>query len=220
MVVDFVAGQVNDRLHCHSFNRPVQRQLSVDRVIKLFAFVAHVEIELAIRAKDKRVHAVVVVFPADAREEQLALVRLVITVSVGQHKNVRRVRDNDSIAEHAYAERRVNARVLVENSFLVCDTIAIGVFQYHDAVAGRLQDAPALKCRAVVGAFSDPDASARVDVHVGGIPDHRFGGEERNLEAVRHGEFFHGFARGFRTDASRVGGEQRGGGQRQRTEEQ
>ena len=99
------------------------------------------------------------------------------------------------------------AWILIEHGFLVRDAIGIRVLQNHDAVPSRLQDAPLLKCRAIVDAFGDPNPSARVDVHVGGIPDHRFRREQGNLQTIRHGKLFHRLARGFGPDTGRVFGE-------------
>ena len=206
VVVHFVAVEVDDRPSFHLRRCAVQRDLFHCRIAKLFSLIAEVEVELAVRTEDKSVDAMVVVFAADAGEEQLAPVGLAVAVGVGQHENVRGARNNHLVTEHADAQRGVDARVLVENSLLVRDAIAVGVFENHNAIAGGLKNSPFLKGRAVVDALSDPDTATLINVHVSRIADHRLGGEERRFEAVRDGKFPYRFARGLGADAGGVGG--------------
>ena len=62
-----------------------------------------------------------------------------------------------------------------------------GVIQEVLFVSAEL--APFLK-EAVVGSLRDPDTAAMVDIHVGGIAEHRFAGEEGDLKPIGD---FHGF---------------------------
>src|SRR2546422_4760328 len=174
--------------------------------MKSLAVVAEIERELAVRGESESVYAVIVVFAADAGEEQVAPVGLAVAVGVGQHENVRGARNNHLVTEHADAQRGVDARVLVENSLLVRDAVAVGIFENYNAIAGGLKNSPFLKGRAVVDALSDPDTATLINVHVSRIADHRLGGEERRFEAVRDGKFLYRFARGFGADAGGVGG--------------
>ena len=188
--------------------------------MKFLAFIAEVEIELAVRSEYESVHAVVVVAPLDSGEQKLALVGLAVAVGIGQHEHIRRTGNDDLVAEHADAQCGVDARVLVEHSLLVRGTVAIGVFENHHAIASRLENPPLLKRRAIIHAFGEPDPPAFVDVHVGGVANHRFGGEEGSFEALGHSEAPDRFAGGCGAHAGGVGGNQIERGKGQRTQEQ
>ena len=73
-----------------------------------FAFVAKVEVELAVRAEDEGVHGMIVIDAFDVGEENFALVRLAVAVGVREHEDVGRRGNDHLIAEHADAERRVD----------------------------------------------------------------------------------------------------------------
>ena len=184
----------------------MQRHFLVDRVVEFSAFVPEVKVELAVRAENERVHGVVVVAAFDAGEQQLAFVGLAVAIGVGQHENIGRTGDNHLVAQHTNAERGVDAGVLVENGFLVRDTVTMGVFQNHDAVAFRLQNAPFLEGRTIIDALGDPDASALINVHVGWVMNHRLGSEERRFETVGYGECLYGFTGSVGADAGGIGG--------------
>ena len=69
-------------------------------VANLFSFVAAIEIELAVRAEDKSVNAVVMLNASNASEEKFLGGRFAGAV-VGENKNIRRIRNNDLVPEHA-----------------------------------------------------------------------------------------------------------------------
>src|SRR6185503_12740759 len=97
-------------------NRAIQwqRQNSAARPAQLFHLVAEVEVELAVRAEDEGVSAMIVIALRGVFKQQLALVRFAVSVRVREHKHPWRTRNNDLVAEHANAQGGVHGRVLVE----------------------------------------------------------------------------------------------------------
>ena len=162
-----------------------------DGTFDLSAFVAKVEIQLAVRTKDECVYAVVVVETGDAGKKQFAFVGFIVAVGVGQYENIRRGRDDHFIAQNADAKRCIDAGVLVKGFDTIGPTVAVGIFQDHDAIAFGALDPPTLKGRSIVGALSNPHTAARIDVHVARVYDHRLGREKRGFQTVGSGQLFH-----------------------------
>src|SRR6185503_14567073 len=74
----------------------------------LTGVIAHIEIELSVRPEIERVYAVIVVDPGDPGEEDLFLVRFIVSVGIGEYENIRGTRHNHAVAQHANAQRSVN----------------------------------------------------------------------------------------------------------------
>src|SRR5437762_1291714 len=69
LAVNLIYSEIKYRLGSHIPNRPMQRHFADERPPQLFAFVAHVEIQLAIRAKDEGMNAMIVIDAGDADEK-------------------------------------------------------------------------------------------------------------------------------------------------------
>ena len=103
------------------------------------------------------------------REEDLLLVRSVITVGVGEDEDVRGCRDDDAISEDADAHRRVDARPLVEDLHVVGSSVTVAILEDQDAVAFGASTAIAV----VIDDLADPNASAVIYVEVRRTQNHR-----------------------------------------------
>ena len=144
--------------------------------------VAEIEIQPPVGAEVEGVDAVVVLRAADFGEHQLlaARIRFAVAVPVVEAENVVAGRDDDTVAEHADAVRRIDVHSLVEHRGLVGFGITVGVFEDQDAVAlGALAlVAP------VVDDLAHPDAPLVVDVDGARAEHHRLAGEELRIEIL------------------------------------
>ena len=152
------------------------------RVVNGRLRVADVPIQSPVGAEHELVRGVIVLRAARLGEEQFLLVSLAVAVRVGEDEDVGRARDDDPVAEHADAHRRVDVAALVEDGRLVGPAVAVGVLQDEDAVAFG----PFAVAVPIIDDFADPDAAAGIDVDVGGAEHHRLGGEERRLQTGSH----------------------------------
>ena len=87
----------------------------------------------------KRVKPVVVIEPAESGQEDLLLVRRVVSVRVGVDHQVRRRRYDDAAANHRQPQRRAQIFVLNEGLGTVRAAIAIAIRQDDDPIAGRMR---------------------------------------------------------------------------------
>ena len=128
----------------------------------------------------------VVVDALETGQQHLALVHRRIepqvAIDVGVDDQVGRLRHHDLVVDDGHAERRDERRLLHERVRAVGLAVAVGVLEDDDAVALGLTGV----VRAVADAFGDPDAAVAIDVDVGRVVQHRRGGPQRHLEAVRH----------------------------------
>ncbi len=151
-----------------------------------------VEVPLAVRAGGHAVQAVIVLTTSEAGQQHVAFVHRgiehAVAVHVGVDQQVGRLRDHDLVAEHRDAERRGQVWFLHEHRGLVGHAIAIGVFQYHDAIAGLL----ATTLAAVVYALSDVHPALGVEVDVGRVVQQRRGRPQRHFKFVLRGEDLRG----------------------------
>ena len=129
---------------------------------------------------------VIVVDALEAGQEHLALVdRRVedaIAIDVGVDDQIGRLGDDDLVVDHRHAERGDERGLLHERVGRVSLAVVIGVLDDDDPVAFGLTGV----VRTIADAFGDPDPAVAVDVEVGRVAQHRRGGPERHLEALRH----------------------------------
>ena len=130
----------------------------------------------------------IVIASVESREQHFALVHggveNAIAIHVGVDDEIRRVGDDDLVADHRDAERRHQRGLLHERRGLVGAAVSVGVFEHHHAVTLRI----ALLVAAIVHAFGDPDAPRRIDVDVGRVLQHRRACPQRHFEAFGHRE--------------------------------
>ena len=159
------------------------------------AGVAKVEIQPAIRTKNKRVNTVVMLATADAAEEHFLFVRLVIAVHIGEHLHLVAGADNHLGAlavgrgQHAHAVGGIDVASLIKERLLVCLAVAIGILKDEDAVAFLA----AVAVAAVVDNFTHPNAAAVVDVDIRRAEHHRFAGEQLGLQFLVNVQILRGF---------------------------
>src|SRR5207248_6279355 len=107
-----------------------------------FAGVAEVEVKLAVRAEDERMHGMIVLDAFDAGEKNLLLVGFAVAIFVGENENIGRAGDDDLFAKDANAERAVDVETLIKGGGFVGFAIPVAVFENDNAVAfgpqGRL----------------------------------------------------------------------------------
>ena len=152
--------------------------------------VAGVEVAAAVGAGDERVQPMVVIEPAEPGQQDLLLVRHVVSVLVGVDDEMRRRGHDDAAADDRQPERRAQVLVLHEDLGAVRASVVVGVRKDDDAIAGRMIQRVLLGGveRAVVHRLGDPDAPARIDVDVRRVEEHRRLGPEGDLEIVRQHE--------------------------------
>ena len=159
------------------------------------AAVAVGEVELAVEAQDHAVHAVVGVDPAEAGQERVPLVGLVVAVGVLEHEQVGAVADEDAAAAvlavlvvvlldgdaHRDGEDPVG-----EDGDLVGLAVAVGVLEDLDPVGllDAVEPPVAAAGEAIVEPLGDPDPAAGVDVDVGRVAEHRLRRPEGRLQAL------------------------------------
>ena len=160
-------------------------------ILNLLAFVAEVEVPLAIGAKDKGVHAVVVLIAAEAGKQDLFLVGFVVAVGIGKHPDVGAIRNDGFVALHPDAQRRLQFWPLIKHLAHVGFAVAVLVFQNHHAVAGGVGRV-AVDGGAVVIGFAHPHPPTRIDVDIGGVHQHRFGGKQRGVQVGGYLKAGHG----------------------------
>ena len=119
------------------------------------AAVAVGEVELAVEAEDHAVDAVVGVDPAEAGQERIALVGLVVAVGVLEHEQVGAVADEDAAALVLAVlavllldgdAHRDGEDLVGEDGHLVGLAVAVGVLEDLDPV-GLLDPREAACCR-------------------------------------------------------------------------
>ena len=165
-------------------------------VLNRAAAVAVAEIELAVEPQHHAVHPVVGVDAAEPGQEGVALVGLVVAVGVFEHEQVGAIADEDAASRvlaglvemfldgdaHGDGEDLVG-----EHGRLVRLAVAVGVFEDLDLVGifDALKSLVAAAGEPVIEPLGDPDASARVDVDIGGVDEQGLGRPQRRLEARR-----------------------------------
>ena len=168
---------------------------------ELLAIVSVIKIQLAVGAKHKSVHSVVMLHPTDPRKNDLFFISLVIPVFVGQNKNTRALRHNYAVAQNTNAEWGIEVFVLVKHLAHVGLAVAVGVFQNHNAVALGFGFIARNGGSVVVG-FANPNAASGIHVDVGGVPNHGFGRKQSCLQTIGHRECTHGI---FRVTSGGIG---------------
>ena len=122
LVSDFVTRHVNNLFSVFVFD--------------LLSGVPKVEVKFAVRAKHKRVDAVVVLGATDTSKENFLFVGFEIAIGIDQDKYGIVGGDDRSIAQHANAMSRINVTALVESRFFVGNRVAIGVFDDQNPITG------------------------------------------------------------------------------------
>ena len=95
---------------------------------------AFAEDEAAVGRPDEVVERVVGVFGAESRKHDVVDIRPVVTVGIPKERQVRLLRHVDAAV--AKLERQWKMQVVGENLRRIGPTVAIGVFEDHEAVAG------------------------------------------------------------------------------------
>jgi hypothetical protein len=86
----------------------------IDGPAQLRAVIAEIEIEFAIGTKDKRVQIMIVISLSAVFEQNLAPVRFVVAIGVGQNKDVGRTGNDDLVSKDTNTQRGVDGGVLIE----------------------------------------------------------------------------------------------------------
>ena len=144
---------------------------AVDPVVKTVAQIAR---------------AGVCVARAEASEEHLAHIRLVVTVGVLEKEKLRRVRHDDAAAREG--ERCGDVQAVGKDFHPVTFAVAVGILENFDAIIAL---AAGLDLVWVIDALGDPQPPALVPLHVNGIHDLRFGGKKLQLPADGHLRVLH-----------------------------
>ena len=138
-------------------------------------------------------------------------VRFVVAVAIGDEHEVGGRAEPDT-AEADFDAGEVHA-IVEEQSLLLELAVAVGVFEDHDAVAAFAVETPLR----VAEALDDPEPPAGVEGHGNRLHEVRLAGEQRDVEALRHGHRLGGFTGrqraigelGVCRDQSRAAGENR-----------
>ncbi len=141
---------------------------------RVWALVAGVEPEPAVRSCNHRVETVVVVTPAEAGQQDRLLVSTIVAVEVPVADQGRGARHVDRVADHRDAERNEQVRVLDEDLRDLGDAVAVRVLEDDDALSVRVHTARiAPTTLAVVDALGHPDPVPVVDVDRSGVVELR-----------------------------------------------
>ena len=170
----------DDFISCNVYN-----QFAIGRM-QFVAAVAKVEVKSTVRAERETVNSMVVLSSLDAREEHFLAIGFGVAVIVVEAEHAVARGDNDSIAQHADSVSRIDVAALIEHRFLVGHAVAVSVFQNQNAVAFSSIRIVAVGKSSIVNDFANPDATKMIDVDVRWAEQHRFGGEELQLNAVGH----------------------------------
>ena len=141
--------------------------------------------------------AVIVVDAAPSAQQRLPRHDAVVLV-LRVHEQIRRLRDDDLVAEHRDSERREHFGALIEHFSGVRLAVTIGILQDHDAIPGKVVLRLALQVAAIVHGFDEPHPPALVDVEIGRIHEQGLAGPQghfeprRDLELVTSGRRRHG----------------------------
>ncbi len=148
--------------------------------------VAGIEIPPAVRSRDDGVQAVIVIEAAEAGQQDLLAIGLVVAVVVRVDDEVGRCRHDDPIADHREAERRAQVRILDEHRRAIGFAVPVGVLEDEDAIPGGMRERLLFAGIEVpiVDRFRHPHAPARVDVDVRRVEEHRRLGPQRDLQIV------------------------------------
>lgn len=120
--------------------------------------------------------AVIMLFAADALKHNLFAVSFIIAIVIVKIPDIRALRNNYTVSQHANAKRGSQFRTLVKNFACISAAITVGIFQDYDTVTFCLGWI-AVDLRAVVVSLSYPYSTPLVHVNVGRILQHRFCGE-------------------------------------------
>lgn len=178
--------------------------LAVGREEVLDTLIADAEVELAIGAEMDAMDAVIVIDAIEAGEEDFGwAIGFAIAILVFKQIEVRRMADinlvprSAGIPGNSDAKRGEEIGRLIEGGSLVSFAIAIAVFEDDNAVSFGANVLGAFeKFPAVVDRFANPDPAPFIDIHTGGVREHRLAGEELQLHARRHLEGTESFVGG------------------------
>ena len=122
------------------------------------------------------------ILDAEAGDDDLTDVGLVVAVGVLEEDEVRGLRDDHAAVGEDEARRDVE--LIGEDRELVCLAVTVGVFADLDAVVTLLL--VFLHAVRVVGGLADPEAATGVPSERDGLHDVRLGGEEHQLQVGGH----------------------------------
>ena len=166
----------------HSIATQIDHRFTV-AIHNLFAVVAKVEVQLAIGTLHKGVYGVVGLLATQACKQGIPFVRFIIPVGITQQKHVRAARNDRLIVDGPDAQCGIDIGTLVEYSAFVGFGVAIGVFQNENAVAFLAFGIFGVVGIAVIQGFTNPDSAPLVNMQIGRIDQHGFGGEEAHFAA-------------------------------------
>ncbi len=173
-------------------------------VLHRAAAVAMAEVQLAVEAQEHAVHAVVRVYPAEAGQERITLVGLVVAVGVFKHEEVGTIAHKD-LATGVLAglvvvlldgdAHRHGEDAIGEHRDLVGLAVTVGVLEDLDPVGlvDAVEFAVAAAGQAIIKTLGNPDAAAGIDVDIGGVAEHRLCGPQGRLEPIGRLELPGGF---------------------------
>ena len=126
-------------------------------------------------------HRMIVLHARNVAEQHFLLARMTGAV-IRKDENVRRIRNNHLVPQHANAERAGQILALIKHRLLIRLARSLGVFQNDDPIPFFSQARPP----AIIHAFTNPHAAHRIHIDVGGLQKHRFSRKNGNLQTGRH----------------------------------
>ena len=154
----------------------------------LEALISGLEVVAPVMPEQHGVQAVVVIDSVPAAEQRLLRDDPVVLV-LGVNEEIRRLGNDDLVAEHGDAERSEHVGVLVEDLAGIRLPVAVSILENDDAVALLVILGTAPEVAAVVDRFDEPDPSSLVDVEIGRVDQQRLAGPKRHLQPGRDLEF-------------------------------
>ena len=111
---------------------------------------------------------------ADAGEQDFLLVRLIVSVGVGENENIFTGRNDNAVVQYADSVRRIDVASLIKNFTHIGLSIVVGIFEDEDAIALGT----AVTFAAIVHHLANPYPSTMIDVDVCRTPEERTGSEK------------------------------------------
>ena len=156
----------------------------------VLAGIAGIEVPTAIGTGNEGMESVVMIPAAKSRQEDLLLIRPIITVRIRVDDHMWRGRNDDLVTDHRNTQRCKQVLVLDKDLGTIASAITIGILENHDPLAslarhpilGRVTEV------SVVDGLGHPQPSAVIDIDRCWIVELRRTRPQSHLQAIGHGE--------------------------------
>lgn len=119
-------------------------------------------------------YSVIIIYTASRSKQDLLFFGYIISISVGENKDVRTGGDDNFVAKYGDTQSSINICSLVEYFMLIGFAVAITILQNEDAIPGISFRELWIETQSIVGCFANPDSSSLVNADIGRVDDHRF----------------------------------------------